>query len=520
VGQAEERSPWRGVIKRLSFLAVVAGVGLVGARILDRYVNEDAPGASASPSSTAGDHPAAEPTESSPPPIPSAPRWLAVGGGVDPVSNQVSIEQNLRLVSEVLGPEHGVLLYGGGIGRSPVHELGDAVEPDLHRRLGTLFDPRDGRAARFRETRLRPHGPAEASEALELLTELVSRSDQTPLMWVVVAHGEPGETARHNRVPLWGGGSLEVAETARALDALPTPRPLRAVVTTCFSGGFGELAFRDADAAAGATSHDRCGLFAATWDTEASGCDPNPDRRAQEGYALHFFRALAGKDRDGKLDALIDLDRDGRISLLEAHSRARIASLAFSVPTSTSERWLAHAAPATGPTEPVELVEEDAVIEGLSTRLLLMGESAARASHGMHAANADALDERLAELETQSDAAYVSMRMAMLERWPGIDDPYHPSYPRMLDEAGAAIAQFLDEGERAKRYQEAVDRERPLRQELDELEVELALTERLVRAHVIRASAGRMKSKGGPDWDTYQRLLACERHVPVPAGPD
>jgi hypothetical protein len=116
-------------------------------------------------------------------------------------------------------------------------------------------------------------------------------------------------------------------------------RPVRVVLTSCFSGGFAELAFAGADAGKRELAAGRCGLFAATAEREASGCDPNPDRAAQEGYGLHFLQALQGRDRAGAV-AAIDLDGDGKVSLLEAHARARIASAGIDVPTSTSERWL------------------------------------------------------------------------------------------------------------------------------------------------------------------------------------
>jgi hypothetical protein len=449
----------------------------------------------------------------SPPVEPINPRWLAVGGGADPLSNQVSIEQNLALATEVLGPG-GVLLFGGGLGSSPVHELGAKPSDDLHARLGTLFHPRDGRAAAYRPTRLAPHGPATAAQALGRLRELASKSDASPLTLLVIAHGEPGETARDNRVPLWGGASLLVRDVAKTLDALPKPRPLRAVVTTCFSGGFAELVFRGADPKQGASSHDRCGLFAATWDTEASGCDPNPDRRVQQSYTLHFFQALRGRDRSGNKADGVDLDGDGKISLLEAHTRARIASRAFSVPTSTSERWLEHAAPRLGPSKPVPLPEEDAVIAQLGTSLGLSDATGAETKLAVLTKRQRALDHELERLAEVTDHAFQALRIELLQRWPTLDDPYHPAYRATLRRDGAAIGRLLDDAPQARAYRRALDAETPLRQRIDELDVELAMTERLARAHAIRSAAARLHAKGGADDRVYQRLLACERFVP------
>lgn len=513
----DERSGWRDVARRMAFLLVVAGVGLMGARLSDHLRSRGSTGTVAPVASTsgAGDDRSDERIVGEPPPEVTSPWWLAIGGGADPVSNQVSIEQNLALAADVLGPQ-GVLMYAGGLGASPVHELGEVPARDLHRRLGALFAPRDGRRARYRPTRLKPHAAATAEDASAMLRRLVRRSDEPPLLLVVIAHGEPGKTARDNRVPLWGGGALEVGAMAEQLDAIASPRPLRAVVTTCFSGGFGEMIFSGADAASEVTEHERCGLFAATWDTEASGCDPNPDRRAQESYGLHFFRALDGKDRDGAELPLaeLDLDGDGEVSLLEAHTRVRVASRAFSVPTTTSERWLAHAAPKMGPEGPIDLPEEDAVIAVLGEDLRVPDEVTGRRRYGEGLAASQRLDDDLQELEGETDDAFQTLRIAMLERWPVLDDPYHPDYPRVIARGGQAIERFLDQSPEARRYFAAVDAETPKRNELDELDVELALLERLVRAHAIRAAARRLSRKGGPALATYERLLACERWVP------
>ena len=85
--------------------------------------------------------------------------------------------------------------------------------------------------------------------------------------------------------------------------------------TTGFSGGLGELVFVAGDETQGPSTATRCGVFAAPWDLEATGCDPNPDRAAQESYALHLLHALRGEDREGHAlpKPQLDLDGDGTI---------------------------------------------------------------------------------------------------------------------------------------------------------------------------------------------------------------
>ena len=179
-------------------------------------------------------------------------------------------------------------------------------------------------------------------------------------MLYLAGHGQPGEQPADASIELWGQVPLQARELATMLDG--RPRPLRMVMTSCFSGGFAELAFVGADGTRRAAAVGRCGLFATTATREASGCDPNPDRAAQEGYGLHFLHALHGRDRTGA-PAAIDLDGDGKVSLLEAHARARSASAGIDVPTTTSEAWLRAAARRRGPAGQVgqvALPEEDA----------------------------------------------------------------------------------------------------------------------------------------------------------------
>jgi hypothetical protein len=119
---------------------------------------------------------------------------------------------------------------------------------------------------------------------------------------------------------------------------------VRFVSTACFGGGLAEVVFRGADARLGAPATPRCGLFATTDDLPAAGCDPNPDRIAQEGYAVNFLAALDGKSSTGATIAA-DFDDDGKVTWLEAHAAVRIHSSSADVPTTTSERWLRQSAP-------------------------------------------------------------------------------------------------------------------------------------------------------------------------------
>jgi hypothetical protein len=464
--------------------------------------------------------PAPAPPPSAAPPSSLAPaqgafaqpvRFLAVGGGATPESTEVSLEQNLALLAQVL-PGPGALLLGGGPGSSSVRVLDDRPVADpLLVRLGDLFQPRSGRHSRYRASELAAGG-ASLAAVESALAEALARGDE-PLILYFAAHGEQGEHPSGNAIVLWGGGALDVVRLAELHDA--HPRPLCVISASCFSGGFAELAFAHADAERGPARAPRCGLFAGTWDRETSGCDPDPDRRRQEGYSLHFLQGLRGRDRHGVQlpGPEIDFDGDGRVSLLEAHTRAAIAARSIDVPTTTSQRYLRAVERAGTAIDRELLPEEQAVTLQLGAVLGLLDQLAVTRRQRALAAQLDALDAKLQQADRLVDQRYGELAARLLGRWPVLDDAYHPEFAATLERDRAEIAAALDAWPEA-RHHLAAERERAvLEADFFELEVEDALVARLLRAHETQRLAAALRKRRGAEWQHYQELLACERRV-------
>lgn len=442
-------------------------------------------------------------------------RWIGAGGGFDPRSTQVSLEQDLILARKVFGPG-GLLLFAGGADVFGVQVLKrKGAPPGLVQRLGDLLDPQDGRNATFRRPRLKLDGAAVADNVLTSLKAALENGD-APFLLYVAAHGEMGEVPRDNRVLLWSATDLRVRDLAQALDEAPRRRPVRVVITSCYSGGFADIVFAGADPKQGAARGDRCGFFASEWDQVSSGCDPDPDRRSQQGYGMHFLQALRGRNRNGRplaADA-IDVDGDGRISLLEAHTRVRVTSASIDVPTTTSERWLREVAPKDGPAEKVALPEEDAVIAALGRQLRVGDEAGARKQREALAKHMAELKRELDEAEDDESIRFEKLRVALLERWPVLDDPWHPFFRRQIRRQHEAIESFLQSAPEMKAYKRARTRFDTRGLRYDGALLRAAILQRLVRAYENRSLAGRLRAAGGPSWKKYQQLLACERSLP------
>jgi hypothetical protein len=518
---ASARTWWLGGLGALALggLAVAALGG--DTRQVDIHVVEPGPSAAETtpPPDAGGPSPVEArpaPTLATPTPWPDPPpRWLAFAGAASPELNQVSVEQDLALVREVFG-DGGYVLFGAGPGSPSVQVLApDRPHDPVRAALGELFAPRGGRDSSYRTPKLAVDAAATKEGVLQALRDATQVEGPPLLLWIG-GHGRRGAEPREHIIDLWAHGELGVPEIAEVLDA--ARRPVRIVSTTCFGGGLAELAFAEATVAKGAAPTERCGLFAAPWDLEATGCDPNPDRAAQEGYALHVLHALGQQHRDGtpRPTEALDFDGDGSISLLEAHTRARLDAATADVPTTTSERWLRQVAPTRGEGIEVALPEEEALIRALATQLKLDGRE--------HDA-ADELDARESQMEvitTELDAATLredeAYRMAagdVLARWPVLDDPWHPDFAQTLARSEAAIRTYLDDSGSYAAYLAARDEVDRLGQQLWDARLAAAPYERLARAVETRQLAARLHGKGGADWAHYQKLLACER-APAP----
>ena len=452
----------------------------------------------------------AAPEKVAPSPERSKVRWMAVGGGSLPSSNQVSIESDIALAREVFG-ERGRVYFAGGSGSHGVQVLDRVNRGDrLLRDLATLFSPRDGRGSSYRRTRIAVDGAATSTVVLQALEAALADGTE-PLLLYVALHGVPGRSPRDSAVALWGGVEIRVSDLSDRLAS--ARRPVHLVVTACYGGGFADLIFQQADPNLDAARTERCGLFASTWDLPSTGCDPNPDRRRQEGYGLRFLNALRGMDKHGeRLDpSTLDLDGDGHVSLIEAHTRVRLMSPTMDVPTTTSERWLRARAPASGPEGDLVLPEEEAVIRHFQTRLGVRGtpDQARKQQKSLQDA-IDRAQKHLDNLTLVEDDLYRSVAGEVLARWPVLDDPWHPDFWPTIDRDRKEIGTFLWGSPTYDRFVKQMDSVNAQARVVDALRLQSAPYERVVRAYDTRSMARRLQAAGGPNWDYYQQLRRCE----------
>lgn len=444
-------------------------------------------------------------------PVPDHVRTILVGGGGTPEQSSVSLEDDLREALDVFGAEDSIVLFGGG----PATRAVQVRDPDprgdaLLVEIGEILVPRAGRDARYRPTRLALQGDA-TLDSVFAMTELALTRGEDPLVFYFAGHGDGGDVPADSAMALWGGDTLDVTTLASWLDERMPRRPLRIVATSCFGGGFAELAFDHADPARGPTASDRCGLFATSWDSESSGCDPEPDRARQDGFGVHFLGALRGVDRSGAdRRASIDLDHDGSIGFYEALTQARVASRSIDRPITTSENLLLALAPRDGAATPFAMPEQDRVIAELGAALDLHTVEATRTRVTEVEAHVRELAQALEEISAENDESYYVMAAAALSRWPVLDDPFHPDFDATFLGERDAIDAFFHESPVVARWRSSSERLAALESTTESVELELAWLHRVELAFELRVLAAHLRARGGTLWDRYLTMRACE----------
>ncbi len=442
-------------------------------------------------------------------------RLLVVGGGGEPSSTEVQLEQDVALALDTLrGP--AVVLFGGGPSRASVHEQPD--RPDEHGLFAELsrFFLRRTPSQSPRPPRIRVDAPATYDNLMHAFDELVMASGE-PLTLLLATHGEFAPDPQEGYALLWGNEALIVQDLVDLLGQPSTARPVRLVVGACFGGAFAEVAALPPRGVESTAMH--CGVFATDADRLASGCDPDPDRERHEGYLIHYLHALGGRDRLGRVAPSVDLDHDGRIGMLEAHTFARVASRSFDVPITTSERfvrsrvterelpWESTAA------EP--LLEEREVIRALSHRLDAPTEAVARAAHRSAAQSLEECEEALAEADAMRESSWNRLRVALLERHPWLEDAYAIDYASRVRRERAGIEALLLHSELAQALRETSTDADAIAAEADALRIREAELARLVRAYDLERMVATLRARDAEGHARYLALRECERFVPA-----
>jgi len=226
---------------------------------------------------------------------------LVLNGGGEKAGNYFSHSVHLRSILAVLDaakvPQENVTIFASdGEDSAPdlaVREL-RAEGGDAWMLEGTGLDGAVGEPIEYVDTDLQGRSARPATRAeLErwFAAEGKALRPGDTLLFYVTDHGTRGEKDPwDNRISLWGRDeSISVDELKPHLDGLDPGVRVVALMSQCFSGGFGLLA---ADPSGALPAGNYCGYYSSTPDRPAYGCYAENRGADDVGHSVRFIESL------------------------------------------------------------------------------------------------------------------------------------------------------------------------------------------------------------------------------------
>lgn len=268
---------------------------------------------------------------------------IIIGGGYSLLSSQGQIELNVQYARESLqdkGLNVTTFFTDGG-------EPGNDVFAQLQEPLDSTYEPMarvfGDYLEQFREYRSSVldniAGSTRRETLLPELTQRLSAAEQ-PVWLLYNGHGNQSfSTTDQVTLELWDKTRVTAEELHGVLDA--TDQPLRYAFTQCYSGGFHALAYDEPHGSLKPASPQRCGFTAVSAYSSSEGCSASINTDDYRDYTTHFFAALSGYDRNGRITPTEpDTNKNGDVSPREAHLYSLLNANSIDISRATSEDFL------------------------------------------------------------------------------------------------------------------------------------------------------------------------------------
>ncbi|QDT09601.1 hypothetical protein [Planctomycetes bacterium K23_9] len=279
---------------------------------------------------------------------------LTIGGGYAPEGNQASLEKNVLLFQRVLAghsgdiEQHDVFFADGQNAAKDLQEHDPSQVPLPNRLMAELFGSTRDLGLTYRNHRVENvRGVSRPGEIKSWFAKVGPRMKAGDKLTIyVTAHGHRSRDRNreyNTSIAMWGNSAIQMTDFARLLDRLDPKVDVVVVMVQCYTGGFSHLMYRGGDPANGLSPQRRVGFYATVHDRPAAGCTPSVDEANYVEYSTYFWAAIAGIDRLGNPIDSPDYDKDGHVSLEEAHAYTILHADTIDVPVKTSGEYLGNA---------------------------------------------------------------------------------------------------------------------------------------------------------------------------------
>ncbi len=458
--------------------------------------------------------------------------WI-VGGGYDLDSSQAQIEKNVSWVADAIkqspptNDEREINIFfsdGDAAAKDvkvwrPVDESQSLLQP-----LAMIYDAGYENGLEYRNHKIKNvRGSTKRSELEPALIKgfsALKKGDRG--LFIFNGHGSEDKTnTANNKIWLWDRTSLSVNDFAGLLNKVDNSVPMRYVFTQCYSGGFERSVHPKAASTNELVNAPRCGFFAEAADKKAEGCSAGVNIDDYRDYSTYFFAALSGKTRQGEdLPVNPDRNKDGEVSLYEAHLYTIAQADSTDLPRSTSEVYLERWQP--------WYLRWFFAGEGRGNVYAKLANDIARAlrvptdqsiQRSVISKKRRRLDRQFKKLGHERDQLRIAMtevrfniRYGLEQRWPEVAKSRTDNYQRLIKNEASAVRKFIighDDWQKLvagyKRYQEIAAEQLSIERQLTRFD-KLHRLNKLARLRQQFQQHATAQQKAD-----YQQLLGCEK---------
>ncbi|MFK7820760.1 MAG: hypothetical protein AB8G99_18725 [Planctomycetaceae bacterium] len=406
--------------------------------------------------------------------------FLTIGGGYAPSGNQASLENNVLYVQRFMqrqALEKNDIFFADGTNPSADLEVMDPKSvPKANRLMAEFFGSTRNLGLSYRNHRV-PNvrggtNPKNVQNWFQTVGPTMQRGDR--LIVYVTAHGSGSRDQRNTHettIAMWNNSAMKMTEFVGLLDKLPQDVDVIVVMVQCHAGGFARFIFNGGNPKAGLSPQRRVGFFATVHDRQAAGCTPEVDETTYVEYSTYFWAAISGKDRTGKPVTRPDYNKDGEVSLEEAHAYTVLTADTIDLPLKSSGEFLTQHGRYGRPGG--NLLTDDAVyadvlavaspaqravLNGLSEQLGLSGEE--RVMNAFEVTRRGNRGRRRGRTQTRSPAFELKRKIAAAVRrkWPSLANVMNPKAIELLTTRSAEFIRAIEGHPDYRRYRELADR--------------------------------------------------------------
>ena len=454
--------------------------------------------------------------------------WI-VGGGPTLFNSQAQIELNVKWEREVVlrqNPKARMSVFfgsGSSLEKDVVAWRHPEESPASMQPLARVFGANFQNGEWFYKNSVPGIAGETRSKSLDahLQKEFANVSAGDKALFIFYGHGsrDPSDNSGHV-MRLWGDTRKTASDLVDLLSGINKEAPVRIFLPQCYSGGFAKSIYAGSLGTGSTKAARMCGFMAVADDMESEGCSPSIKVGDYRDYSSYFFAALDGRTRTGApLPASPDHNRDGKVTLREAHFYSLVYGESTDVPRSTSDVFLEnwepwYLRPFSAQPDPGNIYRQAMTILAARNGLPAGADRfvpEARSSLSDSGKQIALLKKEQDDLFKKTESLRATIKADVLARWPETSSPYTGKYRDfLLNQLNAAQQYIMQRPD----YSALVD----FQEQYMELDTQIlaskrkyAQFERILRLHKLAQMLEKFERHAGrSDRAAYDKLVACE----------